>query len=282
MPQKKNPDVRRARARQVRRASAGHVTALLMLMKGQPLAYNKDNQEDKEPLFDTVDTLADVARDRGRPRRDGHHRQCRSACAPRRAKAIATATDLADYLVRKGVPFRDAHEVAGALVSRTPASWSSPREHTSQRDVRHPRRDRLCGTRRPAAVADPRRPRAGRRRRAGGRCDGRQDGLRAGSIPADRHDGVPVFGRLRDADVRRGDARADPAARDRPRAPARRRRRGDRRPPCSVPAGIAIAAILGGGHAADLRPAARQRLGRDPAAGDRGARPARRRARAGR
>jgi argininosuccinate lyase len=113
MPQKKNPDVPEL----VRGKSGrvfGHLVALLALMKGQPLAYNKDNQEDKEPLFDAVDTL----------------KGCLSVCAglvaglkpvPRAMRAAAleghaTATDLADYLVRKGVAFRDAHEVVARAV----------------------------------------------------------------------------------------------------------------------------------------------------------------------
>jgi len=113
MPQKKNPDVPEL----VRGKSArvfGSLVALLALMKGQPLAYNKDNQEDKEPLFDAVDTLKD----------------CLAVCAglvaglepvPRAMRAAvleghATATDLADYLVRKGVPFRDAHEIVARAV----------------------------------------------------------------------------------------------------------------------------------------------------------------------
>jgi argininosuccinate lyase len=113
MPQKKNPDVPEL----VRGKSArviGSLVALLTLMKGQPLAYNKDNQEDKEPLFDAVDTLKD----------------CLAvftglvtglAPVPRAMRAAlaeghATATDLADYLVRKGVPFRDAHEVVARAV----------------------------------------------------------------------------------------------------------------------------------------------------------------------
>jgi argininosuccinate lyase len=114
MPQKKNPDV----AELIRGKSArvaGHVTALLMLMKAQPLSYNKDNQEDKEPLFDTVDTLADVlaiATDLVasglRPNPD----RMRAAAL----EGHATATDLADYLVRKGVPFRDAHEAVAKAV----------------------------------------------------------------------------------------------------------------------------------------------------------------------
>jgi argininosuccinate lyase len=114
MPQKKNPDV----AELVRGKSArvaGHLTALLMLMKGQPLAYNKDNQEDKEPLFDTVDTLLDCIAIMTDLVATG------LASVPARMRAAAsegyaTATDLADYLVRKGLPFRDAHEVVARAV----------------------------------------------------------------------------------------------------------------------------------------------------------------------
>ena len=113
MPQKKNPDV----AEIVRGKSArvvGNLTALLTLMKGQPLAFNRDNQEDKESLFDTVDTVQacvevltamlpgmQVKRDR---LRDAAFR------------GFPTATDLADYLVRKGIPFREAHEIVGRAV----------------------------------------------------------------------------------------------------------------------------------------------------------------------
>ncbi len=114
MPQKKNPDVPEL----VRGKSGrifGHLMALLTLMKGQPLAYNKDNQEDKEPLFDTVDNLkgslkvfADMM-----PAMSCRHDNMRSAAM----KGFATATDLADYLVRKGTPFRDAHEVVGKAVA---------------------------------------------------------------------------------------------------------------------------------------------------------------------
>ncbi len=118
MPQKRNPDVPElARGKSGR--VAGHLMALLMLMKAQPLAYNKDNQEDKEPLFDSVDTLADTLAiftdmvagidvDAGAMRAavlEGH----------------ATATDLADYLVRKGLPFRDAHEAVARAVRRADA-----------------------------------------------------------------------------------------------------------------------------------------------------------------
>ncbi len=114
MPQKKNPDV----AELVRGKTGrvyGHLMGLLTLMKSQPLAYNKDNQEDKEPLFDTVDTLLDclkayadmVAAIRSRP-----ENMLKAA-----ADGFSTATDLADYLVRKGVPFRDAHAVVGRAVA---------------------------------------------------------------------------------------------------------------------------------------------------------------------
>src|SRR6185369_5186144 len=113
MPQKKNPDVPEL----VRGKSGrviGSLVALLTLMKAQPLAYNKDNQEDKEPLFDAVDTLKDslaifaglVAGLAPVPR----------AMRAALAEGHATATDLADYLVRKGVPFRDAHEIVARAV----------------------------------------------------------------------------------------------------------------------------------------------------------------------
>ncbi|MEE4361318.1 MAG: argininosuccinate lyase [Pseudomonadales bacterium] len=114
MPQKKNPDVPELVRGKTGRV-AGHLTALLMLMKAQPLAYNKDNQEDKEPLFDLVDTLRDCLK--------AYADMVPSLIADRtamRAAAIrgfATATDLADYLVRRGVPFRDAHEVVGRAVA---------------------------------------------------------------------------------------------------------------------------------------------------------------------
>ena len=113
MPQKKNPDVPEL----VRGKSGrvfGHLMALLALMKGQPLAYNKDNQEDKEPLFDTVDTVKDSLRAFA-PLVAGLQPQAKAM----RAAALeghATATDLADYLVRKGLPFRDAHEAVARAV----------------------------------------------------------------------------------------------------------------------------------------------------------------------
>ncbi|WP_121380612.1 argininosuccinate lyase, partial [Pseudomonas aeruginosa] len=113
MPQKKNPDVP-----ELVRGKSGRVfgalTGLLTLMKGQPLAYNKDNQEDKEPLFDAADTLRDSLRAFAdmvpaiRPRREIMREAAR--------RGFSTATDLADYLVRKGLPFRDCHEIVGHAV----------------------------------------------------------------------------------------------------------------------------------------------------------------------
>ena len=89
--------------------------SLLTLMKGQPLAYNKDNQEDKEPLFDAVDTVRDSLRAFADmvPHIRSRKENMRSAAM----KGFATATDLADYLVKKGMPFRDAHEVVGKAVA---------------------------------------------------------------------------------------------------------------------------------------------------------------------
>ncbi|MFM8444898.1 MAG: argininosuccinate lyase [Methylococcus sp.] len=113
MPQKKNPDVPEL----VRGKSGrvfGHLISLLTLMKGQPLAYNKDNQEDKEPLFDTVDTLKNCLRAFADmvPQLQPNREVMRRAAL----QGYATATDLADYLVRRGLPFRDAHEVVGKAV----------------------------------------------------------------------------------------------------------------------------------------------------------------------
>ncbi|MFT7127849.1 MAG: argininosuccinate lyase [Pseudoalteromonas tetraodonis] len=114
MPQKKNPDVPEL----VRGKSGrvfGHLISLLTLMKGQPLAYNKDNQEDKEPLFDTVDTIMGSVRAFAdmMPAVEVNHESCRKAAL----QGYSTATDLADYLVVKGMPFRDAHEVVGKSVA---------------------------------------------------------------------------------------------------------------------------------------------------------------------
>ncbi|MEF8834161.1 MAG: argininosuccinate lyase, partial [Halofilum sp. (in: g-proteobacteria)] len=113
MPQKKNPDVPELVRGKTGRVH-GHLVSLLTLMKGQPLAYNKDNQEDKEPLFDTVDTLAGSLRAFADMIPALEIRPENMAAQARRG--FATATDLADYLVRKGLAFRDAHEVVGRAV----------------------------------------------------------------------------------------------------------------------------------------------------------------------
>lgn len=113
MPQKKNPDVPEL----VRGKSGrviGHLVSLLSLMKGQPLAYNKDNQEDKEPVFDTVDTLNHCLYAYAEMMR--HLKIHRSVMHAAAKHGFSTATDLADYLVRRNVPFRDAHEVVGKAV----------------------------------------------------------------------------------------------------------------------------------------------------------------------
>jgi argininosuccinate lyase len=118
MPQKKNPDIPELVRGKTGRIY-GHLVALLTLMKGQPLAYNKDNQEDKEPLFDTVDTLVDtlvIYADLLRGVRVNKEAMRRAVL-----EGYATATDLADYLVRKGMPFRDAHEVVARTVRRAEA-----------------------------------------------------------------------------------------------------------------------------------------------------------------
>jgi argininosuccinate lyase len=113
MPQKKNPDVPELVRGKSGRVT-GHLVSLLMLMKGQPLAYNKDNQEDKEPLFDTADTLVNSLRAFADmiPHLSAKKQNMYNAAK----QGFATATDLADYLVRKGMAFRDAHEVVGLAV----------------------------------------------------------------------------------------------------------------------------------------------------------------------
>ena len=113
MPQKKNPDVPELARGKTGRVN-GHLVALLTLMKAQPLAYNKDNQEDKEPLFDTVDTVIDTLRifaDMA-----GGIAVKPQAMRQAALQGYATATDLADYLVKKGLPFRDAHEAVAHAV----------------------------------------------------------------------------------------------------------------------------------------------------------------------
>ena len=113
MPQKKNPDVPelvRGKAGRI----FGHLMSLLTLMKSQPLAYNKDNQEDKEPLFDTIDNLGGSLRSFAdmMPHVESRKEEMREAAL----RGFSTATDLADYLVRKGVAFRDSHEIVGSAV----------------------------------------------------------------------------------------------------------------------------------------------------------------------
>ncbi|MBI3188936.1 MAG: argininosuccinate lyase [Gammaproteobacteria bacterium] len=114
MPQKKNPDVPELVRGKTGRVN-GHLVSLLTLMKSQPLAYNKDNQEDKEPLFDTLDTLLGSLRAFAdmvpaiQTKKENMYRAAK--------QGFATATDLADYLVRCGLPFRDAHEVVGKAVA---------------------------------------------------------------------------------------------------------------------------------------------------------------------
>ena len=130
MPQKKNPDVPELARGKTGRV-VGHLMGLITLMKGQPLAYNKDNQEDKEPLFDTVDTLKDTLRifsemiggqsDAQSGQKEGGITVNAEAMQAATKKGYATATDLADYLVKKGLPFRDAHEVVAHAVKTAQA-----------------------------------------------------------------------------------------------------------------------------------------------------------------
>lgn len=114
MPQKKNPDVPELIRGKTGRVF-GHTMSLLTLMKGQPLAYNKDNQEDKEPLFDAVDTLRDALT--AMLGIVPHIEVDADAMRAAAQAGFATATDLADYLVRRGIPFRDAHEAVGRAVA---------------------------------------------------------------------------------------------------------------------------------------------------------------------
>lgn len=113
MPQKKNPDVPELARGKTGRV-VGHLMGLITLMKGQPLAYNKDNQEDKEPLFDTVDTLKDTLRIFAEM--VGGITVRPEAMERAALRGYATATDLADYMVKKGLPFRDAHEAVAHAV----------------------------------------------------------------------------------------------------------------------------------------------------------------------
>ena len=115
MPQKKNPDVPELIRGKTGRIM-GHLMSLLTLMKGQPLAYNKDNQEDKEPLFDCIDTLTNclTALNGLIPALEANRENMAAAAV----NGYTTATDLADYLVKRGMPFRDAHHVVGRVVAR--------------------------------------------------------------------------------------------------------------------------------------------------------------------
>lgn len=127
MPQKKNPDVPELVRGKTGRVN-GHLVSLLTLMKSQPLAYNKDNQEDKEPLFDTVDTVLGCLRafaDMVPAISCKHENMFKAA-----KQGFSTATDLADYLVRKNLPFRDAHEVVGKAVAMGVASGKDLSELT--------------------------------------------------------------------------------------------------------------------------------------------------------
>jgi argininosuccinate lyase len=122
MPQKKNPDVPELARGKTGRVY-GHLMGLLTLMKGQPLAYNKDNQEDKEPLFDTVDTVVDTLTIFAEMVEGIQVKADNMRAAT--LEGYATATDLADALVKRGMPFRDAHEArgAGCALLRHPAMW---------------------------------------------------------------------------------------------------------------------------------------------------------------
>jgi argininosuccinate lyase len=133
MPQKKNPDVPElARGKSGR--VFGHLMGLLTLMKGQPLAYNKDNQEDKEPLFDTADTVRDtliVFADM-----IAGIKANETAMRTAALEGYSTATDLADYLVKKGMAFRDAHE-AVALAVRAAAEQKKDLSELSLSELQH-------------------------------------------------------------------------------------------------------------------------------------------------
>ena len=115
MPQKKNPDVPELIRGKTGRVT-GHLVSLLTLMKGQPLAYNKDNQEDKEPLFDCIDTLKNCLT--ALTGMIPHIEANKPVMAAAAVNGYTTATDLADYLVKRGLPFRDAHHVVGKVVAR--------------------------------------------------------------------------------------------------------------------------------------------------------------------
>ena len=134
MPQKKNPDVPELIRGKTGRVN-GHLISLLTLMKSQPLAYNKDNQEDKEPLFDVIDTLSDclTALIGLVPNIQANEDVMLAATD----QGFTNATDLADYLVRKGMPFRDAHDVVGRAVQLA-ASQNRPLEDLSIEELNGP------------------------------------------------------------------------------------------------------------------------------------------------
>ena len=175
MPQKKNPDVPElARGKSGR--VIGDLVALLTLMKGQPLAYNKDNQEDKEPLFDVADTLVDTLAIFAAlvPGIEADEAAMRTAAR----EGFATATDLADYLVRKGMAFRDAHEAVARAVREAANAGPGPRRPApaGAAPVRPPRRRRrLRGARARRVARGPQPPRrdgtgTSSRRRPAGAC----------------------------------------------------------------------------------------------------------------
>ena len=193
MPQKKNPDVPelvRGKSGRV----VGHLMALIVLMKAQPLAYNKDNQEDKEPLFDTVDTLADtlaIVADLVAGGISVHAERMREAAR----EGFATATDLADHLVRRGVPFRDAHEAVARAVRHAEArgigledlSLAELREFAPQAGDDVARRADARG------VGGEPRPSGRHGARAGARGDrrgAREPSPRGGNAPTVNHDAV--------------------------------------------------------------------------------------------
>ena len=164
MPQKKNPDVAElARGKSGR--VIGHLMGLLVLMKGQPLAYNKDNQEDKEPLFDSVDTLKDTLRIFCElvPGIEVKAEAMEAAAA----RGYATATDLADYLVKKGVPFRDAHEAVAHAVKHALAAGRRARRPVAGDPAGLSSGDRLRRARRADAARLDRLAHIGGRHRAG-------------------------------------------------------------------------------------------------------------------
>jgi argininosuccinate lyase len=137
MPQKKNPDVPELIRGKTGRVN-GHLISLLTLMKSQPLAYNKDNQEDKEPLFDVIDTLSDCLTALiGLVPNIQANKDVMLAATD---QGFTTATDLADYLVRKGMPFRDAHDVVGRAVQLA-ASQNRPLEDLSIEELNGPNSD---------------------------------------------------------------------------------------------------------------------------------------------